>query len=422
MSLRKSQQVTQVAAIAVFALCSSVAAYGAGFEKSVFWSGKWSGVAGAATAGVSGAESLYFNPGGLTAGGKSNASLNISPTFSQFKAPFTGAGEVEGKRQFSPPFGALASYKLSDKLALGLGAYVGGGSKAVFENVNNVELLDFKTDLTLTELAFGAAYEITSGLRIGAAWRVSMASASLTQGGATPVVNQVQYNDLKKTKFDGFRVGAQYTGTGWGLGASYRSKTTLDLEGTAQVDAPAVAVNGATGTATFTTELPQQIALGVWFDAMSKLRTYLDYSLTEYSKVNRIAIGVTSTTIPGTFLNSMNAGLNTGWRNQHVARIGFECTDITDVPLRFGYAYTSQVTPSERVSPTFSSPGNGNDITLGAGYKISEALSFNGALNYSFASGESAATTLPVSGSTGAAAGKYSTNAYIAHLGVDYSF
>src|SRR5689334_551052 len=108
------------ALLAVFAFSSSV--FAAGFEKSISWSGRWAGVGGAATAGVTGAEALYFNPAGLAGAQQNEFVANFSPTFSRFEAPVgTGGAQVLSTTQMSPMFGALGSYKVNEKMGIGLG-------------------------------------------------------------------------------------------------------------------------------------------------------------------------------------------------------------------------------------------------------------------------------------------------------------
>lgn len=60
-------------------LFSSLGVYSAGFEKTVMWGGRWSGLAGAAVSAVEGGDSLFYNPAGLVQGNGHEVSLNYSP-------------------------------------------------------------------------------------------------------------------------------------------------------------------------------------------------------------------------------------------------------------------------------------------------------------------------------------------------------
>ncbi|MFN8370346.1 MAG: hypothetical protein U0T83_06950 [Bacteriovoracaceae bacterium] len=91
--------------IGISALLIGANTFAAGFEKSVLWSAKWASLAGNAASGVTGADSVYYNPAGLAAGANNELSLNFSPTYSQFKGPIPVSNvQVTGKKichQFS---------------------------------------------------------------------------------------------------------------------------------------------------------------------------------------------------------------------------------------------------------------------------------------------------------------------------------
>ncbi|MBL7716419.1 MAG: outer membrane protein transport protein [Bdellovibrionales bacterium] len=447
-----SLKAIRICAVAVlFSFAASPMAMGAGFEKTINWSGRWNGVAGAGTAGASGGEALFFNPAGLSAGKKHDFSANFSPTqsyfFGQISTSTTGAGasilDQSSTHQFSPIFGAVGSYKLNEKLGIGVGAYVGGGSKVLFENVGGRDLMDFKTDISLTEFAAGVGYEWMPGLRVGAAYRVSMAKAALTQGadlapaGIATGLSQVRMENFSQTTFDGFRLGAQYEGKGWGVGVSYRSKTKLEgsVDQTLQVNTVGggAVLNGTsiTKSGTLSTQLPQQLNVGGWFDVTSTLKTFVEYNLTNYKAVNKIGTATTMVAADGSTLGagagtavasgtvtSLNNGIETLWNNQHVARIGFEYTGCTNYAIRLGYAYTSQVVPANRAKATFSSPGTANSFTLGVGRNLGENMMVNLAGELARAEGTVAASDA----SLAVPAGLYKTQAVAAHVGLTYMF
>jgi long-subunit fatty acid transport protein len=188
-------------------------------------------------------------------------------------------------------------------------------------------------------------------------------------------------------------------------------------------------VTGAAGTrsapVTLETEFPEQLALGAWCELGSSWRAFADYSLTHYNRLDQVHV---STQLTGTqfqeatglpaggnaIVAAINAsGIPLNWQNQSVYRLGLEYTALHDWILRSGYALTSKVVPNSNASPTYSSPGMGNDIVLGAGYTLNSRVMANVAFDYSFASGQ---------GEAPASAGTYGTHAYIAHLGVNYLF
>lgn len=105
-------------ALALGTLSSSV--FGAGFEKTVMWSAKWAGVAGAAAGAVEGAESLYFNPAGLVDGEDREVSANFSPLFNHVQGAQTQSDEsIDSEKEMRPIMGVLGKKKLMTNFRLG---------------------------------------------------------------------------------------------------------------------------------------------------------------------------------------------------------------------------------------------------------------------------------------------------------------
>ena len=142
---------TLVALSAATGCLVSLNAYSAGLEKNVNWSGKYNGVAGAATSSVSDSEGLIFNPAGLAGvEGKGDVHVNFSPTFSQFEGPLTANNQSKKSVQtFSPIGGLTSAYRLDDSTVLGGGVFVSGGTKSRYENIDGIVLLKRLTKIFL---------------------------------------------------------------------------------------------------------------------------------------------------------------------------------------------------------------------------------------------------------------------------------
>ena len=105
----------------------------------------------------------------------------------------------------------------------------------------------------------------------------------------------------------------------------------------------------------------------------------------------------------------------------HVARVGAEYTGYA-MPLRFGYAYTSQVTPSDYSRSTFSSPGPGHSFTAGTGMIVGNNIDLDGALEYSFASGTGHNQNAPAGVAEVGTDSDFKSHVYVAHLSAKYHF
>src|SRR4051794_17933676 len=107
-----------LASIGIFSgvLTAGDAAFASGFEKTVLWSGRYSGIAGIANSNVEGSQSLAFNPAGLlTSRIGQDASLNLSGIASRFKGPVGVSNQQEtGEQTLVTPFSLIYSATLND--------------------------------------------------------------------------------------------------------------------------------------------------------------------------------------------------------------------------------------------------------------------------------------------------------------------
>jgi long-subunit fatty acid transport protein len=407
--------------MAALAALGAVTVSAGGFEKATIWSGHYSGLGGAATSHVSGGESLFFNPAGLAGGEGGDVSLNFSPTWGQYEGPIgRGASgavlNTKGERSLSPVFGGVGSYKVTPELGVGAGVFVAGGSTVDYGGVDfsALGITSYKpklsTKLSLTELTFGAGYTVMPGLNIGASWRYSMVKATLCAPSSSGLsLIETCLNDLEEKNMAGFRVGAQYAADGWGLGLNVRTPIKFTATGKAAVRtstanaAPgADAVRGDGADASLSSEFPLQVEIGGNWALSSETKLFLGYSLSKYS-VNEVLTQKVATSTSETKLD---------WADQHTVRLGAEHM-MGETALRAGYVYVTPVTNKKYAQPTFSSPGPGHVINLGAGFGIMENMKLDLSAEYSMASGD---------GEAPAKVGEYKSKGYALHTGLNYKF
>ena len=411
-------RVALVAAIAQLAIVQQ--GFASGFEKGIMWGGRSAGVAGIANPYIAGSQSIYFNPAGL-ANDKAgqDVSFNLSLLSAKFKGPVSTNGPQESsKDSLLTPLGATYNYTMDDRLGFGIGYYVSGGANAKYENVNFQSVfgqtgpVTVNTDLKVTEIALGAGYKITDDLKVGIAYRIAMANAefALAQNTQTPANGYVNTSitDLKATDYAGFKIGAQYRlAENTKLGFNYRSEINLKADGTSTTNFNG-AVQPSNGAKVMTT-LPMQAQLGVVHDYQT-WRALAEYVWTQYSRVGDIQI---DDAVDG----RKNVAMN--WKDEHQVRLGGEYLGMS-WPVRFGYAWTSQVTNSDLARATFAPPASANTLTLGSGqiFQVaSNPLQFDFAGEYTFASGDGNAN-VPAD----TRAGKYEVTALALHLGLTYAF
>ncbi len=418
--------------------------FAAGYDKGTMFSGRYSGVASAATASVAGSESVFFNPAGLSRGAGSEASINLSPTFSQFQGVvIQGGSNVKSKTDMAPIFAVFGGHQLTDAFSVGLGVYAAGGTAAEYESVDLTSMHStfsifkptVKSSLSLIEFSPAIAYSVSPNFRLGFAWRIlaakgefsSVSFVSTGVGAAPYIAVASQVKDLSQTRYDGFRLGAQWSSDDQhtGFGASWRTSVKLDLTGTSTVQSQfssttAKVIEGTGGPTTVSTTFPSQINVGGYHDFESiNTRLLLDYSWTNYS-VNRelaVAGNVTfATTSAASTTTAAAENVPFNWKNQHLIKLGAETADWQDWALRGGVAYVTQVVPNDRAGATLVAPGGGFSVHGGVGkYLADKSIEVNGSLEYDLVKGSGSSPN-----TKNAAAGEYTTSVIAIHTGLTW--
>lgn len=405
--------------------------HASGYEKSVLWGGQSAGVGGVATPYVSGAEALFFNPAGLAKDKEgSEVSFQFSPTWSQFKGPVNNQNTIESsEKAISPVVALLFGKSINDKVGIGAGYYVAGGSKAKYLGVNFpgfTSTADVYTDLTITEFSIGGGYKVNDKLKVGLAWRIVMANAefaTVDRVASTQIANP-KLTGLKDTRYDGFRIGAQYEydeKTRFGL--SWRSEVNLTAEGniSGTVITPTITPSLYENPGKVKTTFPMALTLGIQHD-LEDWKLFAEYVWTQYSRVHAIDIeGIIGTTAA----SPSGATVEQRWLDQHNLRLGTEYTK-TAWPIRAGFVYTSQVTNSDYARATFTPPAAAYTLTLGTGkmLKVGERdFQFDIAGEYSTVKGDGNGAASGASSATDdIRAGTYEAQAYALHMGLNYKF
>lgn len=437
-------------------LAGSSVAYAAGFEKITEWGARQAALAGSSTSFIDGAQSLAFNPAGLarptgylldwkTPPTGIELNLQVSPTLSRFKGPILTPAPTDGEWQLLPVFGALVSYRPIEKVGIGAGVFVTGGTSASYEDVSfaglnpNFDTLqpDLKAELRIIDASLGAGVEVIPGLRLGAAWRFSWVSGELASAlpvrapagsppGTPPFVALVsaRFEDLNDTAFNGFRVGVQYAPKDlpFGAGVHWRTPVNFTVDGTLRGQLEGgVGPNGPAGDLpqspiTIASQFPSQIVAGAFFAFNHRLRLIGEYAFTHYKVDSALRFtGSIQTPPPPAGLGAVPVpDITLDWENQHNARFAVEWAGETWA-LRGGYGYTSRVTNPDFARPTLASPGTGNTFTIGGGMNFLDSkLILDAAGEISAASGDGT-NEFGVSG-------EFSTIAYVLHLGMSYTW
>jgi len=377
---------------------SQSAAIGAGLDKPNLISGRLAGTAGAAVSHVTGPESIFTNPSGLVRSKGTEVVLDFTAGFSNSSAPLIsttgsmnqGAPVRETGTKLSQLGGIFAAHRLNERIAVGAGLFIAGGSGADYGAQDAGALFpslkpEIKSAIGLLEASVGGAYELTSGFRLGAAWRASLIkidsrAAVLTDAngdGTADALLATQFTDLTGTTFTGLRFGGQFQPpeSHWGLGAQMRTAVNFEAKGNsagsfemagAATDSPLTG-----GKITLGGTFPFQIALGGHLDMNPLTRLILEYSFTWNASI--ASFSAAGDPLTGAGLGSIPASqfsFAPGWSNQHLIRIGGERKLTEQFTFRAGYAWASQVMPNDRPNPFFPPAGVEQLISVGVGTQI----------------------------------------------------
>lgn len=378
-------------------------AFTSGFEKSIPFGGKSSGVAGIGAPDIQGSQALFFNPANLATDKESqDVSLNISPTFVQFKAPTIADNNKQESSNITIfPYALMYQRSLNEKLGVGIGTYISGGTEAKFSNVAVTSgSLEAKTDLIITEYALGAGYKVTEDLKLGLAWRVTTVAGglnniSMVTGIPFPVESDLR--NLKDTNYTGFKFGAEYhVDEKTNVAFTYRSEVDFKAKGV--LNSHSAFSGGQDVDATVGTLLPAAWSLSGTCSYVDHWKFLAEYVFIEYSKVTNLAVDSGGVSSP----------VQLQWNDEHNIRLGAEYAGL-QWPIRFGYIWTSQVTNTDHPISTLIPPAPANTVTLGTGQTF-DNISVDGGFEYTMLSG------------TASQAAKYEVTLYAFHLGASYNF
>ncbi|MGE3260689.1 MAG: OmpP1/FadL family transporter [Bacteriovoracia bacterium] len=430
----------KIISLFVLAFGFSSLAHAAGFEKAVLWSGKEAGSGSAGMSRISSSESLYFNPAGLAGGGTGgDFTLNVSPTSIKLQGSIASAAvNEETDKNYSTIGSGFVKYKVNERLGVGVGAYVSGGSKAIYENVSLASdqptitafTPTIRTELAIIEYSVGAAYEIIPGLRFGAAWRIAKVDggfSTVKKTIANTAYSFIDIADAKQTRYNGYRLGLQYENDAktWGVGATFRNSMNFSAvgNGTGSTTVIPTTITTATtiGKTTLGTGLPWSASLGGNVLVNEDFRLLAAVDMMKYSENKQLTIVGTingTTVIPNLPLN---------WKDMYNYRLGGEYLGIETVVLKAGYVLTTPVTPTHDARATLAPPGTGHTVTLGAGKTfLRNTVSVDGAFEYAFNNAGGSASPTYATDTTkellATSSSEYKAKVMALHLGASYRF
>ncbi|MCM4155285.1 outer membrane protein transport protein [Gramella sp. AN32] len=373
---------------------------------------------------VNNAELAFFNPAGLVfLESKINAAVGVSAVFSDVVYQNEQYGQIA--RTDSPvgtPFYAYFSYKLSDKFSLGFAAYTPYGSSVAWEKdwagshlVNDIELAAIYVQAL-------ASYKITENLAVG--------------GGPIYVSGSVNFNrNLNRTLTDleGERSNVTVDASGvsafgWSAGAMWSPMDSLRIGVNYRSE---ILVKAKDGDADFenvpnspltpfqdtkfdaTLPLPAELSVGASYQLNDKWLFAFDYNRTFWGVYESLDIDFENANVP----DSQNPRQ---YEDASIYRFGLQYTANTTVTLRAGYYFDQSPVQSGYFAP--ETPRNdSNNFTGGLSVNVSDSFAIDASFLYSrFEEINESYDYYQENGQNVPFGGTYKSSAFVPGLGVTF--
>lgn len=378
----RPRQLQIVAAGLLTALLPTFAS-AAGYDTPMLYTARHMGMGGAAIGYVDDPSAVFHNPAGLASinggavigdfsplGGKIHGSPSNHTMIVSGKSSQPGL-DIDSETTFAPFFLVGAGYKLHKYLTLGFAAYPVASAGATYKYETNVGkdkvgIVEDSTKLVFLEFAPSLAVQLLDNLQIGVAYRYS--TVDFQRNRINPDSSGTPSNiklDMTGSNAKGFRAGIQYKLPTLQVGLVYRNETDTSVS----TDS-GILTNINAKDITYGFKLPQKIGVGVQYTGVPKLRLALDGEYTWQSANTRTGMSGTMAglNVPvGPIYNVMN------WQDNITVRVGGGY-QLGKVEARAGYTFDAQASQTKFPSPFGTPPAATHVATLGAGYRINDAL------------------------------------------------
>lgn len=223
-----------------------------------------------------------------------------------------------------------------------------------------------RSELRVTQITPGIAYQVTKGLAIGAALNIGFprfAGSRKISSGSTTIGSY----DASGESAIGYTAGILLHPAGpIALGATYISRLHLELDPTAvtftsESDSTGAETTSEGGSVAATVRTAPMLLFGVSLKPFRGLRIECDANRTFWSKAS-VSVAGAIATVP----------LMTGWKDTWSYKGGAEA-DFGDILLRGGYIYDDSPIPATMIGAALPD-GTKRGFTAGFGYWVGEGL------------------------------------------------
>lgn len=421
--------------ILLFCLLIPISTFGSGLDLTLFYGSKYVGMGGQQIALATDAYAPFYNPAGMIRVESATLAVNSSTLLNWYEAPIGGANlQKKSDLTLGPLFYLGGVYRLTDRIAVGLGAYptaLQGGTFSDVDYGTGLTGKQFSVQLFRIEVAPSIAIRVIDNLSIGLSYRMGYTQLKKKTGvfettiGSTAVPAAFLDSSLSQWDAKGVKLGAFYDGYyGLSFALTWRFKMKITLEGETKVN-EAVSLPTRQRVA-----IPAQLQAGVAYEVIpERLKMALAYEFTGNSVIRNsdsTVDGLGALTGSGTDV----VAAPTSWKDGHTLHfggdIGFKIDQDEKVNLMAGIAYDKAVTRKGKPTPGTAPAGDYVGYALGGQYRWG-AHTFGTALNYGQYSHSTATIDADVHPLTGGVPvsifpGKYGLKALLTVLDYQYTF
>lgn len=332
---------------------------------------KQMGMGGAGAGTALDAASVVYNPGAVSFLKGNSIMGGMSPLF--LGVAYAGAGRSTYRNNFnsvSPPFSAYAVFGgENSRLKFGIGIYTPFGGSAKWGNSWAGKFVLENLKLRSIFIQPTASYKITDKLGLGVGFIIATGTVDLSR--AIPVSDSSGRDGQAELKGNaigyGFNGGLYFQASDkLSLGLSYRSAVNIKAKnGTASFRVPAsIAAEFPAGNKFSTTlNLPGTLALGAGFKASPKLLLTAEVDYINWSTYQNLSFTYTTTT--PALQNSVSPRKYT---DTYDLRLGAQYAISNPLFIRAGIAYGATPVKNGYVTPE-APDANRIELSAGLGYQ-----------------------------------------------------
>ena len=322
---------------------------------------------------------IYYNPAGITQlkGQNLRGALSVISVDAGFES--RSSRNVGTKTDFMPLPGIFYTYSPEDcPLSFGVGYYMPFGLSLEWPENGPFRATTIHGELQHHTLNPVVAWQVTKTLSLAAGPTLNYAYADLRRG---------VFSSGDQFKFIGTDFGLGATaGLLWqpavkhSFGISYRSPTTLNLEGKSEVSPSSYGIPKQSAKAAL--PMPQVLIAGYSYRPTPQWNLEVDLDWTDWSRVNTVVLK--QGTPPG------NVALPFNWKSSFGVEAGVTRYFDNGLHLSAGYVYLQNSVPTKDFNPLVPDQDL-HVFSAGLGGQLSKKLSWDATYQFSYGPGREVA-------------------------------